>query len=318
MSASKYIIALILGTSLGFQAASACAANDNIKALNSIAIEANSSIITYRDIDRMVYELKSHVANQNIPDAQLIQAAKTRLLERALLADAARQQGLKVTQAGIDDEIQQRAQKINSTPDALYATAAAHGYTRHAYRMEVAKDILIEHMMSNLNNDIHISDAQINEAMKQGNLPKAEPYTVYTIRRVILKTDKQENMPALEQRMQQIFGAIKKGSDFAAIAQRYSQEPEATHGGLHDNITDYMLPERIENLLHTLKPGDLIAPQQSGTSWQVIQLVSKRVENNPDKMQREAVRRQLVRQAQQENHAQFVAQLQQGAVIRGE
>ena len=47
-----------------------------------------------------------------------------------------------------------------------------------------------------------------------------------------------------------------------------------------------------------------------------MQLISTRVENDPAKMQREAVRRQLVRQAQQQNHEQFVVQLQNGAVVR--
>lgn len=68
-----------------------------IKPLNSIAIEINSSIITYRDIERVVREFKSRPGNKDIPEAQLVQAAKNTLVERALLADAARAQDLKAT-----------------------------------------------------------------------------------------------------------------------------------------------------------------------------------------------------------------------------
>ena len=77
-----------------------------------------------------------------------------------------------------------------------------------------------------------------------------------------------------------------------------------------------MLPENVETLLHQLKPGQMTAPQRVGMGWQLIQLVSERTENNPAKMQREAVRRQLVREARQAVLAQFVQQLQQGAVVR--
>ena len=189
-------VAILLG--LNMQAMSAPTA---IQPLNSIAVEVNGSIITYGDIERLVKELKSRAGNQGVADAQFVQAAKTRLIERALLADAARQQNLKVNQAGIDQELEQRAKNDNATVEKLYAKARSLGYTREAYRAEVAKDMLIAYMLNDANASINISDAQINEAMKAGNLPEAEPYTVYTIRRIILNADNEANMPAVEQRL---------------------------------------------------------------------------------------------------------------------
>lgn len=311
----RKIIPLILSATLGiaFQAAHA----DTIKPLNRIAMEVNSSVITYRDIERTVRELKSRNAGQNIPEEQFVQAAKQRLLERALIADAARQQQLKATPSGIDEELKRRAAAENTSVENLYKKAQANGYTREAYRLEVAKDVLADYLLSDLNNNVNISDAQINEALKSGAaLPQGEPYTVYTIRRIILQAGNQANMSAVENRMQQIAQAIQQGSDFATIAKRYSQEAEGANGGLHDNITDYMLPENLENLIHQMQPGQITSPQRVGTSWQIIQLVSSRTENDPAKMQREAVRRQLVQQARQANQAQFVQQLQQNAVVR--
>ncbi|ULJ62970.1 peptidylprolyl isomerase [Wielerella bovis] len=306
--------ATIMTLGLAFQAASAADVN-NIKPLNSIAFEVNGSIITYRDIERLTQELSGR--NKDIPREQLVQAAKTRLLERALLADAAKQQGLKVPQEMIDVELVRRAKAENTTIATLYAQAAANGYRRSAYRLEVAKDLLIEHMMSNLNSEVKITQNQIDDALKSGrNLPAGEPYTVYTIRRIILHADSQENMDGIGQRLQQIANAIAHGSDFATMAKRYSQEPQAANGGLHDDITDMMLPENVEELLHQLQPTQATVPLRAGNTWQIVQFLEKRTETNPEKMQREAVRRMLVRQAQQENQAQFLEQLQQSAVLR--
>ena len=310
----RKIIPLILSATLGiaFQAAHA----DTIKPLNRIAMEVNSSVITYRDIERTVRELKSRNAGQNIPDEQYVQAAKQRLLERALIADAARQQQLKATPSGIDEELKRRAALEHTTVENLYKKAQANGYTREAYRLEVAKDVLADYLLSDLNNNVDISDAQINEALKSGAaLPQGTPYPVYTIRRIILQAGNQANMSAVEKRMQQIAQAIQQGSDFATIAKRYSQEAEAVNGGLHE-VSDDMLPENVEKLIHQMQPNQITAPQRVGTSWQIIQLVSSRTENDPAKMQREAVRRQLVQQARQANQAQFVQQLQQNAVVR--
>ena len=91
---------------------------------------------------------------------------------------------------------------------------------------------------------------------------------------------------------------------------------QAANQGLHDNITDMMLPENVEAALHQLQPGQITPPLRAGNSWQIVQLIDARTENDPAKMQREAVRRMLVRQAQERNQAQFMAQLQQMAVVR--
>ena len=136
-----------------------------IKPLNSIAIEINSSIITYRDIERVVREFKSRPGNKDIPEAQLVQAAKNTLVERALLADAARAQDLKATPAGIDAELERRAAASKTTVQNIYAQAAALGYTREAYRTEVAKDLLITYMLQNLNSNIKITDEQVQAAL---------------------------------------------------------------------------------------------------------------------------------------------------------
>ena len=311
---NRKIVPLILATTLGiaFQAAHA----DTIKPLNRIAMEVNSSVVTYGDIERTIRELKSRNAGQNIPEEQFVQAAKQRLLERALIADAARQQQLKATDSGIDEELKRRAAAENTSVENLYKKAQANGYTREAYRLEVAKDVLADYLLSDLNNNVNISDAQINEALKSGAaLPQGTPYPVYTIRRIILQAGNQANMGAVEKRMQQIAQAIQQGSDFATIAKRYSQEAEAVNGGLHE-VSDDMLPEHVEKLIHQMQPDQITSPQRVGTSWQIVQLVSSRTENDPAKMQREAVRRQLVQQARQANQAQFVQQLQQNAVVR--
>lgn len=301
---------------LGLTMQAACAAE--IKPLNSIIMEVNSSIITYGDLQRTMRELQSRASN--ISEAQVVQAAKTHLLERSLLADVARAQQLKVTEQAIDEELQRRARAENTTVAALYARAGTWGYTRSAYRLEVAKDVLINFMLSDLNSDIDVNEAQINQAIAQAQqsgrmLPAPEPYTVYTIRRILLNAGSQNNMDAVQKRMQQIATAIEQGSDFEALARRYSQEAQAANGGLHE-VSDLMLPENVENILHQLKPGQVGAMQRSGTTWQMIELLGSRTETDPVKMQREAVRRQLVRQAQQRNQEQFIGQLQQNAVVR--
>lgn len=308
-------LTLIAALSSAFQAAA------EIRPLNSIALEVNSEIITYGAIQRTANELKARAGNQDIPQAQLLQAAKEQLLERTLLANAAKMQGLSVSEAQIDTELQRRAAAQKTTVETLYKAAAAHGYNRNAYRLETAKDLLIERQFLDLTDGIQVSEAQINAAAAQMQaagqaLPAGQPYTVYTVRRLILNANSVANMPAVGGRINQIAQAVQQGSDFETIVRRYSQEPQAANGGIHDNITAYSLPHQLETMISEMQPGQITIPIASGTTWQMVQLIGSRTESDPAKMQREALRRLVIQAEQQKVQQQFIGQLQQNAVVR--
>lgn len=308
------LLTAIIAMSATFQVAA------EIKPLNSIALEVNSGVITYADIQRAVNELKSQPANQDVPTEQLTQAAKNHLFERALLSDAARQMGLKVTPAQIDFEIQQRAEQAKITTKQLYQQAAKNGYSEQAYRIEIAKDLLVKQVLADITDNVKVSDAQIkqvyDEAQAKGvALPTGQPYTVYTIRRLILNADGQQNMPAVGERILQMFHAVQQGTSFEALIRRYSQEPQANNGGIHE-ISDGMLPAIAEEILHHMKPGEITPVIASGTTWQMFQLIDSYTETNPEKMQREAIRRSLLQQERQKAQQQFIGQLQQSAIVR--
>lgn len=291
-----------------------------IKPLNSVAVEINASIITYGDIERAVRAMRANPANKAIPNAQLAEAAKQQLLERALLVDAAKNQGLKASAAEVDTELNRRAQVGKTSVENIYAQAANMGFSRSAYRLEVAKDLLIERMLAGLQENIKIDDGQIqayiNQAQREGQaLPTGSPFTVYQVRRILLNVNDKNTSSAVGERMRLIAQAVRQGSNFGELAQRYSQEAAAANGGVLE-LTEGHEPEKIEAMLQLLQAGQTSAPIQTAKNWQMLQMIGKRTESNPAKMQREAIYRRLAQQEQQKLQAQFLGQLQQNAVVR--
>lgn len=302
-------------TAIGIQAA--CAAG--IKPLNSIAAEVNGNIITYGDIERTATILRQN-AGSGVSQEQLLTAARQNLLERALLTDAARMQGLKATAAEIDNEIVRRAELAGRDVKSIYAEAARMGWNQAQYRVEVAKDLLIERMMANLEDGIKVSEEDIDRAITQAtqegrSLPATTPYTVYRIRRILLNINQNNTASAVGKRMALIAQAVQQGNDFAALARRYSQEKAAADGGLME-VSGYALPAKIQAFLPQMKNGQAAIPIQTADSWQMVQLVDKREESDLVKMQREAVRRQLLQQERQKAQQQFMGQIQTNAVVR--
>lgn len=305
-------VAVLLATS--FQAAA------EIKALNKIAAEVNGNIITYGEIERTARTMAVGSDMTGIKPEQVLLAAKQALVERILLVDAATKEGLRVTETQVNSEINRRAALRKTTAANLIAEAKKLGYSEKTYRLEVAKDLLIDHMQSKIQDGIVVSDSDINtyidKARKAGEtLPQGEPYTVYQIRRILLNVNQNNTDTAVGNRMNQIMAALQQGVDFGELARRFSQESAAANGGVLE-VTERSEPKRVENFLTTMNVNEITVPIQTSQNWQIFRLLGKRTENNPEKMQREAIRRLLLQQQQQKAHQQFVGQLQQNMVVR--
>lgn len=304
--------AILLASS--FQAAA------EIKALNSIAMEVNASIITYGDIERAVRVLRASPTNKDIPNSQLAAAARQQLMERALMVEAAKNAGLKATEAEIDAEIQRRALLAKTTPDALYAQAKSFGLSKKSYRLEVAKDLLSERVMMNVIEDVQVEDGKvlnyIQQAQKEGKtLPAGSPYTVYQVRRILMNINDTHTSKAVGDRIKLLAQAVQQGQDFATLAKRYSQEAAAVNGGLQE-LSEGLVPAKVEAMMRIVPNGQISAPIQTAKNWQMLYMVSQRTENNPTKMQEHAVRLLLLKQEQQKAQGQFLGSLQHGTVVR--
>lgn len=315
LNTSIRTLVLALGLAATFQAGAA-----EIKALNRIAAEVNGNIITYVEIERAAKILASGGDMSGISQEQLFTAAKQNLVERVLLVDAATKENLRVSEGQIDNELNRRAALGKTTVPALYQQAARLGFSQKSYRLEVAKDLLMDYMQSKILDSITVSDSEVSayiaKARQTGEtLPQGNPYTVYTIRRIILNINKTNTDTAVGNRMRQILAALEQGANFSDLARRFSQEPAAANGGVLE-ITDNSQPQRVESFLANMKVNDVTVPIQTSQNWQVFQLLGKRTETNPEKMQREAVRLRLLNQERQKAQQQFIGQLQQNMVIR--
>ena len=307
------IITLASLLAIHFQAAA------EIRVLNGVATEVNASIITYGDIERTVRLLRSNPASASISNEELAKTAKQQLMERALLVYAAKEQGLKVTSAEIDAELNRRATAAHTTVENLFNQTKKLGWSRDAYRLEVAKDLLVERMIDSMNESVKVSDndiqAYINQAQKDGQVvPSGNPYTVYNVRRIVLKINENNKAAAVGDRMKLIAKSVQSGSDFGTLAKRYSQEAAAAQNGVVE-LPENSQPEKVEAMLQLLKVGETSAPIQTTQNWQMLQMLGKRTEIDPTKTQREAIRRLLVRKEQQKQQTQFMQQLMHDAVV---
>lgn len=311
-SIKLFTAAMILASS--FQAAA------QIKPLNSVAAEVNASIITVGDIERAMRLLRQDSASKTISDTQLADIAKQRLIERALMVDAAQNRGLRVTPAEIDVEIQRRAAISQKNVADIYTQAKSMGWGRENYRLEVAKDILMERVIALTMEDVQVSDSKVQNYIEQSKkdgtaLPEGSPYTVYQIQRIVMNINNNNQASVVGERMNAIAQSLQQGGDFTSLAKRYSQDAAAAKGGLQE-VNEGLESDKVDAMLQIVPIGQISAPIQTARNWQMFKMVGKRTENSPAKMQEYAIRRLLLKQEQRKAQEQFLGGLQHNAVVQ--
>lgn len=291
-----------------------------IKLLNGIAAEVNGSIITYSDIERGVRLLRTKPESQGISNADLSTIVKNQLIERATILDAAKQQNFKVTPAEINAESQRIASLQNTTLEGLNDYYSNLGWGKDEYRREIAKNLLVQKITARTMESVEVSDSDIqnyiDEAKKNGKvIPSGSPFTVYKVQRIVLKIKENHTDSAVGERIKQIARSIENGSDFGTLAKRYSQEAAAAQNGITE-ISQNTEPPKVDAMLQILQPQQTSAPIQTSQDWQIIKMISKRTEIDPDKTQRQAIYNILKQQKQQEAYTKFWQQLSQDLFVQ--
>ena len=68
---------------------------------------------------------------------------------------------------------------------------------------------------------------------------------------------------AARKKAEQVYGQVKEGKDFAALAKEYSEDPSAKDGGSLGTLKRGELTPEIEQAILRLQPGESSPPTRS-------------------------------------------------------
>jgi peptidyl-prolyl cis-trans isomerase C len=117
---------------------------------------------------------------------------------------------------------------------------------------------------------------------------------------------------ATEDEAKAIEDELKKGADFAELAQKKSKDPGASDGGDLGFFTqDQMVPE-FSAVAFSLEPGKISDPVKSQFGWHIIKVEEKRNRKPPDFDQ---VKGQIETYVTRKAQADYVAKLRETAKV---
>ena len=130
--------------------------------------------------------------------------------------------------------------------------------------------------------DINITDDELLARYEQDKESKYKTDETATLRYVSIdKKPSQADMDSVKQEIYTLYEKIKKGEDFAKLAEKYSQDASGKDGGDLGWFGKGRMVKPFEEAVFALKKiGDVSEPVKTQFGWHIIKLTGKRTNKN--------------------------------------
>jgi foldase protein PrsA len=305
---SLFVVVLVTGG-----LASGCGNAKKGVTANDVAV-VGDCVITKDQFNRLIEGAKKSykAQNQPFPDAGTEQYTALRnqgmqfLVQRCRFNQKADELGVKVTDADIDKQLQTiKAQyfgkngKCDATCEAKFLKQInKQGLSLEQVREDVAASVVQNKLYIKVTDGVTVSDADIAEYYKKNKQQYVQPES-REVRHILVKKK------ALAD---QLYGQLKSGGNFAALAKKYSQDPGSkTSGGKLTISKGRQVPE-FDKSAFALSVHELSRPVKTQYGWHIIEALTaiKKATTTPLSEVRAAIRQQLLQQKKQEEMKKWV------------
>mgnify|MGYP000094002273 CR=1 FL=1 len=245
--------------------------------LISIAILVNDEVISEFDVQqRMRWQAQRGRAPRNQQELNRLRAASQRaLVDEMLLVQDVKQRNFEITEEMIDQQFQGFAQSQNMSVPALVDALRQRGIevstVRRQMEARIATDIIIQ---GRLRGQVTVSEEDIDERL--ATLASAEGQFRYLVSEIILNRDNGETDVQFEDRAFRVASTATSAQQFIEIARNVSTGPTARNGGLVGWVNAGQLSPALDNVVTTLKDGQISQPiRTSDSTFTIIRLTQR-------------------------------------------
>jgi len=143
-------------------------------------------------------------------------------------------------------------------------------------RLKLIRDEILanEYVSTKILPSIKVSDAEVDELLKQG--PDLIAKETLTLKEIQVKTGKEA---------EEIYQKLKKGAEFSKLVEEKSIAPSKANGGLVGPVSRGQLPPTLEAAIFGLKQGEFTKPLESEGVFSIYYLVNRK-ERDPEETKR--------------------------------
>jgi len=298
----NYLLALSLATAAGAAVAAPAkpaAAGTAAKAvasttanlpgtvLDQVVAVANDQPILQSSLNDRLAQVRSRLQSQGTPlppIADLRHQVLEHLITQSLELQAAKQQGIQVSDDDVNRSLSTIASRNNLTLAQLPQALAADGQNYTTFRRTIHDQMVIHQLEQQaVASNISVTPAEISNYLKNQSQNQGANVR-YHLAQILIPfpsnpTPGQANKTLAE--AQKIETKLKKGANFAAMAAAKSAGPQALNGGDLGWMTGSELPTLFTDAVPKLKVGELSKPIAGAGGYHIVKLIARHEQSGP-------------------------------------
>src|SRR2546423_487843 len=258
--------------------------------LDRVAAIVNDGVVLNSELDAQVEAVSGRLRQQKLelpPQNVLRQQVLERLVLQEIQMQRANRAGVKVSDETVNAALQDVAKRNGMTLSQLPDALAKQGEDYASYRDELRKEITLSLLRQrDVLQHISVTPREIDQFLeKQAKTPSER--NEYNVCHILMKTTELADDATVRQKLTALRERIRKGEDFAGLAQTTSEDPgSAAEGGDLGWAGPGTFAPEFEQAIAGLKDNEISEPFHTQFGWHIAQVLGHRRFDNTDELKR--------------------------------
>jgi peptidyl-prolyl cis-trans isomerase SurA len=275
-------------------ASAPAASQASIQELDAIIAVVNDDVVVRSELDTeidLILPQMQKAGTAPPPRPQLEKQVLDRLILKRLQAQRARDLGIQVEEATLNEALTNIAQRNGLSLEELQATLEAGGIRFADFREDTRSQIVTSRLQNQeVVNKIQITDQEIDRFLEResSRLIEREQVRLQHILIALPENPTPAQVQAAEAKATRLVARLRGGEDFAKVAAAESDGRNALQGGDLGWFEMGAVPSLVSELAFTMAEGEISEPLSSPSGYHIIKLTEIKAATPADVVQTNA------------------------------
>jgi peptidyl-prolyl cis-trans isomerase SurA len=269
--------------------------------LDRIVAVVNNEVITANDLGdrtstivRQLQKQGTQLPPQDVLQKQILE----QMINTQVQIQEAKESGVKVDESTLDKTLQRIADENNVSMTDFRRLLEQDGLVWSKFREEIRGEVMINRLREReVEGSVNVTEAEVDTQIA---LESREANVDQELRlaHILVVVPEQATTAQVEQRRAraaQALGELRQGAEFAQVAARFSDAPDALQGGNLGWRATGRLPTLFLEALNQLKNGESTDILRSANGFHIVKLLDRRGKSSAPQVQQSRVRHILIR-----------------------
>lgn len=243
-----------------------------------VVAEVNGEVITRHDVEIVISavfrQLETRYEGEALEEKkkESFKRVVERLVEQKLLVQAARERGIEVAEEDVDAQMEALAERVGGWPVLLNMFAEV-GISFEERARQIREGLMVRKILSlEVLPKVYASPSDVRRYYEEHREEFMKP-SKYSVRQIIVWRSRYATAEEARKKLKTIQEKLKKGTDFAGIARKYSDGPHAKDGGDWGFVRSVDLVGELGGILRGMEVGEVRGPVETNVGFHFVKLV---------------------------------------------